>query len=108
MAKVTLQAPAALAAMPDATGLPSKVTAMPDSLAAKPEPLTVTAVPGAPLARFVDRFVRTWDVDVGYGVETFPDSIVGDCVTGVGIMLGIGLEFVLDEGDVGVGVVGCC
>ncbi len=47
--KVLLQAPLALAEIPEAMGLPSKVTLMPVSLALKPEPVTVTELPGDPL-----------------------------------------------------------
>lgn len=47
--KVVLQLPLELAEIPDLTTVPSKVIAMPVSLALKPEPVTVTEVPGAPL-----------------------------------------------------------
>ena len=47
--KVPLQLPWELAEIPEATGLPSKVIVMPVSLVLKPEPVTVTTVPGGPL-----------------------------------------------------------
>ncbi len=37
--------------MPDATVAPSYETVIPVSLAANPDPVTVTELPGAPLAR---------------------------------------------------------
>jgi hypothetical protein len=49
--KVALQFPRESAWIPDLTTVPSKVIIMPVSLAAKPEPVTVTEVPGDPLAR---------------------------------------------------------
>jgi hypothetical protein len=47
--KVPLQFPRELAEIPEVTGLPSKVILIPVSLALKPEPITVTTVPGSPL-----------------------------------------------------------
>jgi hypothetical protein len=49
--KVLLQFPRESAAIPDLTVVPSKVITMPVSLAPKPEPVTVTEVPGDPLVR---------------------------------------------------------
>jgi hypothetical protein len=49
--KVLFQAPRELAVIPDLTTVPSKVIVMPVSLATKPEPVTVTEVPGGPLVR---------------------------------------------------------
>ena len=48
--KVPLQFPRELAEIPEVTGLPSKVIVMPVSPAPKPEPVTVTELPGGPLA----------------------------------------------------------
>ena len=44
--KLPLQFPRELAAIPEATGLPSKVIVMPVSPALKPEPVTVTGLLG--------------------------------------------------------------
>jgi energy-converting hydrogenase Eha subunit B len=52
--KVALQPPWELAVISEATGVPSKVTVMPVSLAPKPEPVTVTELPAAPLDRLMD------------------------------------------------------
>jgi hypothetical protein len=52
--KAALQPPWRLAVIPWATVAPSTVTVMPVSPAPKPEPLIVTEVPAAPLARLID------------------------------------------------------
>jgi hypothetical protein len=49
---VLLQVPEELAEIPETTGVPSKVIAT-DSEALKPEPVTVTEVPGGPLVRLM-------------------------------------------------------
>jgi hypothetical protein len=50
--KVVFQPPEELAEIPDLTTVPSKVIAT-DSEALKPEPVTVTEVPGGPLVRLI-------------------------------------------------------
>jgi hypothetical protein len=52
--KVALQPPRGLAVIPWATGVPSKVTVMPVSLPTKPEPVTVTKLPGTPLTGLME------------------------------------------------------
>jgi hypothetical protein len=52
--KAALQLPWESAVIPCATGAPSSVTVMPASPATKPEPVTVTELPGAPLAGLIE------------------------------------------------------
>jgi hypothetical protein len=71
--KVPIQFPRELAEMPEATGLPSKVIVMPVSLAAKPEPITVTTVPGGPFAGLIERLGFS-NVKVTLG--TTPEGVI--------------------------------
>ncbi len=60
--KELLQPPTLLAVIPLATGMPSQVTVIFASEAAKPLPVTVTTVPAAPMAG--DMFIRGFTVKV--------------------------------------------
>jgi hypothetical protein len=53
MINVPVQAPAELAVIPEVIAVPSKVMVISGSLAPKPEPVTVTRVPGGPTARLI-------------------------------------------------------
>jgi hypothetical protein len=57
--KLETQLPLESARTPEATLEPSKVTVMFASLAAKPEPVRVTTVPGGPLVRFTVKLGST-------------------------------------------------
>jgi hypothetical protein len=71
--KVPLQFPRELAEIAEPTGLPSKVIVIPVSPAAKPEPVTVTEVPGGPLAALRE---RPGFINVKTMLETTPDGVI--------------------------------
>jgi hypothetical protein len=70
---VPLQFPRELAEIPEATGLSSKVIIMAVSLAAKPEPVTVTEVPGGPVSGLIERLGF---INVKTKIGTTPDGVI--------------------------------
>ena len=63
--KLAVQLPRELLVMPEASEVPSKVTAMPTSLVANPEPVMVMEVPGGPLVRLMEIAGSTVKLMVG-------------------------------------------